>query len=190
MAGGLIGSLKSVILPSPGAPMSITRHLILLSAVTAIVAGPVPAAARQTAAGPPLGAAADQSGESEAEGPLDLADLLRGGRLKGAPLEAAIRKASHYPLGSRENPVRVSMPRGQQAYLRRLRCSDDKAPQFERVGNFGPGVFGSIIDGYRVTCAAGAQPGESTIFMDMYHPDHVETAAPPGFTFKLRAAQP
>jgi hypothetical protein len=25
--------------------------------------------------------------------------------------------------------------------------------------------------------------------MDMYHPDHVETAAPPGFAFKPRAAQ-
>ena len=170
--------------------MSITRILILLSAATSLVAGPMPAAAGQTTAGPPPEAGAVQSGESRGEEPLDLADLLGGGRLKGAPLEAAIRKASGYPLGSKENPVRVSMPRGQQAYLRRLRCSDDKAPQFERVGNFGPGVFGSIIDGYRVICAAGAQPGETMIFMDMYHPDHVDTGAPPGFTLKIRAAQP
>eukprot|EP01136_Pigoraptor_vietnamica_P002422 Opistho-1_new@30376 len=170
--------------------MSITRILVLLSAAAAIVAGPMPASARQTAAEPPPEGAANQSGGSRDEGPLDLADLLGGGRLKGARLEVAIQKASGYPLGSKENPVRVSMPRGQQAYLRRLRCSNDKAPQYEHVGSFGPGVFGSIIDGYRVICAAGAQPGESMIFMDMYHPEHVETAAPPGFTLKSRAVQP
>ncbi len=70
MPGGLIGSPKSVNLPSPGAPMSITRTLILLSAATAIVAGPIPAAARQTAAGPPPAAAADQSDESGVIGHL------------------------------------------------------------------------------------------------------------------------
>jgi hypothetical protein len=169
--------------------MSNMRVVTVICAAAVFVAGPLPAAARQAA----VALSAEPEAPSVApddDAPLDLADLLGGGRLKGASLEAAIRKAAGYDLGSRENPVRVSMPKGQHAYLRRLRCADDAAPAFERTGSFGPGVFGSIIDGYRVLCAGGAEPGERTIFMDMYHPDHVETAAPPGFTFKPRAAQP
>lgn len=161
------------------------RILYLVCTAAVIAAGPAPAAAWQSAYEPAAPSVAPGDGA-----PLDLADLLGGGRFKGAKLEAAILKAAGYDLGSRENPVRVSMPKGEHAYLRRLRCSDDKAPTFERVGNFGPGVFGSIIDGYRVVCAGDAEPGETMIFMDMYHPDHVETAPPPGFTFKARAVQP
>lgn len=170
--------------------MSITRVLVLLSTATVLVSGPFPAIARQCVTERSPEAPAAPSSETRGDVPLDLADRLGGGRLKGAPLTAAIAKGSGFPLGSRENPVRVSMPQGQHAYLRRLRCSDDRAPTFERVGNFGAGVFGSIIDGYRLNCAVGAQPGETMIFMDMHHPDHVETDAPPGFTLKIRAAQP
>jgi hypothetical protein len=156
------------------------RLLCLIAASAALSALPIQALARQAPAG-------GDAATSELE---DMLDLTGGGRLKGARLEAAIAKASAYPLGSRENPVRVSMPQGQHAYLRRLRCSNDKAPTFERVGNFGPGVFGSIIDGYQVTCTGDGPPAETMIYMDMYHPDHDETAAPPGFTFKARARQP
>lgn len=108
-------------------------------------------------------------------------DLLSGGRAKGADLQARIVRATGSPLGSQENPVRVNMPEGERAYLARLRCGDGTAPAFQRAGNFGPGVFGSIIDGYEVACAAG-EPKPGMIFMDMYHPGHDETAAPPGFT--------
>ncbi len=165
------------------------RVVTVICAAAVFVAGPAPASAGQAAVA--LSSEPETASVSpDDETPLDLADLLGGGRLKGAWLEAAIQKAAGYDLGSRENPVRVRMPKGQHAYLRRLRCADDAAPAFERTGSFGPGVFGSIIDGYRVLCAGGAEPGERTIFVDMYHPDHVETAAPPGFTFKPRAAQP
>ena len=108
-------------------------------------------------------------------------DLLSGGRAKGADLQARIARATRAPLGSQENPVRVSMPQGERAYLARLRCGDGAAPAFQRAGSFGPGVFGSIIDGYEVACAAG-EPKPGMIFMDMYHPGHDETAAPAGFT--------
>ena len=164
------------------------RVITAICAAAVFSAGPLPAAARKD----PVSASFEPEALPNApadDAPLDLADLLGGGRLKGASLEAAIRKAAGYDLGSRENPVRVSMPKGQHAYLRRLRCADNATPTFERIGSFGPGVFGSIIDGYRVLCAGGAEPGERTIYMDMYHPDHVETAAPPGFAFKPRAAQ-
>ena len=109
----------------------------------------------------------------------DLDDLFGGGRVSGSQLDARVAEASTHPLGSRENPIRTNMPEGQRAYLHSLRCPDGSAPPFERVGNFGPGVYGSIIDGYEVRCP-DAEP--MTLFMDMYHPDHVETAAPPGFT--------
>lgn len=126
-----------------------------------------------------------------ADEPLDFATfLMTGGRLPPGKLEAAIAAAADKPLGGKENPVRVNMPAGQQAYLRRLRCSNGRAPTFFRVGNFGPGVFGSIIDGYEVTCPGGGEPAKSLIFMDMYHPGHDETAAPPGFTLQGRARQP
>ncbi|MCF8506457.1 MAG: hypothetical protein K9G59_16220 [Caulobacter sp.] len=116
--------------------------------------------------------------------------ILTGGRVSGPELAARIRKASTFPLGSRDNPVRVNMPAGQRAYLDRLRCSNGERPTYGRVGNFGAGVFGSIIDGYRVVCPNGGLPAESLIYMDMYHADHYETAAPAGFTITGRAAQP
>lgn len=146
--------------------------VVLAVALLVAGAGPGRAAAREDAAA------------------VDLADLLGGGRLKGAALEAAIRTASGHPLGSRENPVRVNRPEGQWAYLGRLRCTDGAPPAYERVGNFGPGVFGSIIDGYQVVCGGEAGPREALIYMDMYHPDYVETSAPPGFTLKARARRP
>ena len=102
----------------------------------------------------------------------------------GVPADRAARvaaTASAHPLGSRENPVRVNMPAGQRAYLYRLRCANGRIPTFERSGSFGPGPYGTIIDGYVVQCA-GSQPANSLIFMDMYHPTHNETKAPPGFT--------
>jgi hypothetical protein len=100
-----------------------------------------------------------------------------------SPERAAEVAASvaHHPLGSPENPVRADMPSGEQAYLSRLRCADGRRPRFEREGSFGDGPYGMIMDGYRVECP-GSQPASSTIFMDMYHPGHVEAQAPSGFT--------
>ncbi len=109
--------------------------------------------------------------------------LATGGRDPDMDLRPLIRQAERHPLGSRENPVRVHTPRGQFAYLQTLRCSDGSPPQFRRVGNFGAGVYGSIIDGYDVRCA-GAEPGRSMVYMDMYFPGHVETRPVPGFTIE------
>lgn len=89
-------------------------------------------------------------------------------------------KASTHPLGSKENPIRAQMPAGQRSYLARLRCSDGNPPSFERVGNFGPGIYMSIIDGYAVQCASGV-PEDQILYLDMYHPGYEETRAPEGF---------
>jgi hypothetical protein len=107
--------------------------------------------------------------------------IFDGGRAPPGQLERLIAEAARHPLGSQQNPVRVNMPPGERAYLARLRCSDGAAPQFQRLGNGGAGAFGSIVDIYDVRCAGG-EPRQSQIWMDMYHPTHRESAAPPGFT--------
>ena len=98
---------------------------------------------------------------------------------QGAALDAALADAAEHPLGSSENPVRASMPAGQRAYLNRLRCADGSAPSYNRVGNFGEGVYGNIVDGYQVTCP-GKEP--QMVVMDMYHSGYVENRPVPGFT--------
>lgn len=123
-----------------------------------------------------LGACATSSAEPDLERALAGESQVRGGAL-ARRVEAAAR----HPLGSQENPVRAEMPPGQQAYLRRLRCSNGRAPQFMRIGNYGIGVYGNIIDGYRVSCGDAA-PGTVVVYMDMYHRGFVEERAVPGFT--------
>lgn len=102
-----------------------------------------------------------------------------------APSAAVTKKkvdaAKTYPLGSKENPVRVFEPRGERAYLNRLRCKDGKVPKYERIGSFGFGAFDNIIDGYDVRCE-GSEPAQSMIYMDMYFPNYTENRAVPGFT--------
>ena len=81
-------------------------------------------------------------------------------------------------FGSKGNPVRCNGPRGERAYLSRLRCADGKAPAFNRIGSFGKGPYGHILDGYNVKCE---DKDAVTVFMDMYH-EHVEKEPVPGFT--------
>lgn len=121
----------------------------------------------------------------------DMASILQmmsqgQSQVSGAALVEAIDKASQYPLGSEKNPVRAQMPPGQRAYLARLRCSDGNAPDFYRIGNVGAGVYGNIVDAYDVTCADGATPEQTTVYMDMYHRGHVEKQPVPGFTIEDR----
>lgn len=100
--------------------------------------------------------------------------------LQGKKLAKAIAKAEQSPLGSKANPVRVTMPEGERAYLRRLRCSDGAAPTFDRLGSTGDGPFGNIMDIYKLTCGGG-QPATAEVYMDMYHGGFMELRAAPGF---------
>ena len=110
-----------------------------------------------------------------------LARMMAGQSDKqGAELDKALEKASQYPLGSLENPVRASVPQGQRAYLSRLRCEDLSRPEFSRAGNVGFGPFGNIVDAYVVTCK-GSEPAQRTIHMDMYHSGYVENEAVEGY---------
>lgn len=108
-----------------------------------------------------------------------LGALLGQSVMRGGPLERAIAEADRHPLGSAQNPVRADSPVGQQAYLRRLRCSDGTTPKFRRDGNIGVGAFGNIVDLYAVGCGMGQA---RAVYMDMYHSGYVERRAVPGFT--------
>lgn len=95
-----------------------------------------------------------------------------------------IEAAQEFPLGSWRNPVRAEMPPGQQEYLNRLRCSDGSAPTYERRGNLGEGVFGTIVDIYDLSCGS-AEPATAEVVMDMYHEGYTEFEAVPGFDIVL-----
>ena len=89
----------------------------------------------------------------------------------------------HFALGSWSNPVRCSMPSGERQYLERLRCPDGSQPSYRRIGSYGKGPDGHVLDGYRVELGSRA----FVVYMDMYHRDHVERNAPPGFTLVVLA---
>lgn len=111
-----------------------------------------------------------------------LARMLRGeSAMQGKELAKKIAEAEAFPLGSKENPVRVLMPVGERAYLARLRCSDGAVPEFRREGSFGDGPYGNILDRYALTCGGG-EPKSVQVYMDMYHVGHMEDRAVPGFT--------
>lgn len=134
-----------------------------------------------SAAAPAISGAIGGSEMAKLGPPKQSEDVMGGGQYIEPWLSAAVKDASGQPLGSMQNPVRAEMPRGQHAYLQRLRCANGQAPQFSRVGNMGFGVFGSIVDAYEVTCA-GSSPARTEIIMDMYFPGYVEARAVAGFT--------
>lgn len=115
--------------------------------------------------------------------------MMRGeSAMQGKELERAIAQAEQQPLGSKANPVRVTSPQGQHAYLARLRCSDGKPPAFQRRGNVGPGPFGNIVDLYDLRCTGG-QPATSEVYLDMYHGGFMEARPVPGFTVPSTATK-
>jgi hypothetical protein len=93
--------------------------------------------------------------------------------------EEEMLEKSKQPLGSKANPVRCQGPKGEREYLNRLRCSNGHKPEFLRSGSYGPGPYGTFIDGYEVKCEKSDQ--KTTIFMDMYHVGYYENRPVPGF---------
>jgi hypothetical protein len=93
-------------------------------------------------------------------------------------LAGLIAAAEAHPLGSAENPVRVGGPEGEHAYLGRLRCPDGAQPRIGARREAGVGAFGSVVAAYDVACAGA----EGRIVFDMYHEEHIESRAPPGYS--------
>ncbi len=106
---------------------------------------------------------------------------------------------------ARSEAIEVCGPKGERAYLSRLRCPDDRPPSYERQGSVGfrnevvtkedeqaaqdqvmndtpvkPGVKDfHMLDAYGVQCSGKTYQ----LFLDMYHCGGPEpSAAPPGFT--------
>ena len=123
--------------------------------------------------------AAQKPGNAE----WDSSQVLRELGLAPNPgdVSEAIAAAEAHPLGSMESPVRVGGPRGEHVYIARLRCGDGSAPRVGQRSNAGVGVFGTIVDVYPLDCGSAA-PGRTSLVVDMYHSDHREERAPPGFT--------
>ena len=65
------------------------------------------------------------------------------------------------------NPIPVQMPDCQAEYLDNLRCECGEPFQFRRVGNYGPGPDGHVVDGYELVCKTGKC--QITLYIDMYH---------------------
>ena len=97
-------------------------------------------------------------------------------------LQAAIAAAAAHPLGTLENPVRVGGPEGELAYLARLRCADGSSPRVGSQEDAGVDAFGSVARAYQLTCGGRV----TRVVFDIYHEEHVEGAAPPGFTIQAR----
>jgi tetratricopeptide (TPR) repeat protein len=92
------------------------------------------------------------------------------------------KKLAKYPLGSKENPIRVDGPSGQRSYLKRLVCDNNEpVSSFNRQGNAGPGPFGSIIDIYEVLCDTNNGVVTHLVYLDMYHAQYDETRPAAGF---------
>jgi hypothetical protein len=104
-------------------------------------------------------------------------------------VERAVERAREHPLGSRQNPVRVSGVEGEHAYMRRLRCADGNPPRIGQRANIGVGVFGSIVDLWELDCGDAA-PGRFSLALDMYHDNHDELQAPAGLTLAPSGNRP
>jgi hypothetical protein len=61
-----------------------------------------------------------------------------------------------------------------------LRCAGGARPSIGRSRSGGVGAYGTITDLFPLDCGAAA-PGRYDLVMDMYHEEHREAAAPPGF---------
>ena len=86
------------------------------------------------------------------------------------------------PLGSGQNPIRCEQPKGERAYLQRLRCPSGTAPTFSRRGSTGAGPYGTVLDDYEVRCPDRTEA--STVLMDMYHTGFIERRPVPGFSIQ------
>ena len=148
--------------------------IVVLAALTLAACATTPAPQHPVVAGGISGPAP--------QGPV-LAGGIFGPALSPADMDRAIAAAAAFPLGSKQNPVRVHMPPGERAYLKRLRCSNGRSPGFGRRGSIGTGPFGNPLDLYSVRCRNGT-PASSTVYMDMYHGAYVENRPVPGFSIK------
>lgn len=123
----------------------------------------------------------EKSGKDSKVSDADTAKALSR-LLGGDPVKVDEQKLAKYPLGSKDNPIRVGSPAGQRDYLRRLVCDNNEmVSTATRQGSAGVGPFGSIMDIYEVICDTNKGAVTHTLYLDMYHGDYEETHPAAGF---------
>lgn len=127
-----------------------------------------------------LSACAQQPTKQASSENEDLATSLSS--IFGERLTPDMQEVEKHPLGSAQNPVRVSMPVGQRDYLSRLICENgEPVSAFSRNGSVGIGPYGSILDLYTVVCDTHQGAVEQSVYLDMYHSDYIEKRPAAGF---------
>lgn len=113
---------------------------------------------------------------------IDMRSIMTG--LKGVvPQTPDQSELEKYPLGSKENPIRVDGPAGQRDYISRLICiNGESVSNAERLGSAGIGPYGFMMDIYNVVCGAAESAITTTIYMDMYHRGNEENRVADGFS--------
>ena len=84
-----------------------------------------------------------------------------------------------------KNPIKVGSteefggPKAERAYLNSLRDESGKPVAFVRLGSFGAGPDGNVLDGYEIQTSNGRA---FKLYIDMYHPknDPKKQLAPKG----------
>ena len=80
-------------------------------------------------------------------------------------------EVSKHPLGSENNPLRSQGVKGEHSYLQRLECPNGVPVSYERLGSGGISPWQFLMDIYRVECGKDLS---FRIYMDLYHPGHIE----------------
>ncbi|MFH2057638.1 MAG: hypothetical protein ABIJ59_01915 [Pseudomonadota bacterium] len=83
------------------------------------------------------------------------------------PLVDIVQNASGRFGYDKKNPIPVCGQQGQLKYLSKLRCECEESFVYQRVGSFGYGPDGHVIDGYRLLCRK--QEHNAFLYLDMYH---------------------
>lgn len=110
------------------------------------------------------------------------AELSQVLMLLGQTQKVDASKIDKFPLGSKENPVRVGGPEGQRNYLSRLICdNNEQVSAYGRLGSSDIGPYGGIMDIYEVICDTDKGVVKHEVFLDMYHHNYVETRPAAGF---------
>ena len=99
---------------------------------------------------------------AESSGSADLEETFRIG-----PQVDTVANATGRFGHDRTNPIPCHQPEGEIDYLARLCCACGEPFLFHRLGSFGAGPDGHIIDGFELLCAKRAC--HIKLFVDMYH---------------------
>lgn len=95
------------------------------------------------------------------EGPLALVDMSDG------PKVDSVDGSSGRFGYDASNPIPVGGRTEREKYLAGLHCPCGEAFQYRRIGSFGTGPDGHVVDGYFLSCCKGSH--QIKLYFDIYH---------------------